>query len=190
MSGIMLPAGCCCDSEGPGSDYPCSYCSGKTPLTLEALFSNITVCTACYVIGAGPVSYKFTTPPPTPIGPYTLTQTAANRCVYEYSAAVSGQIDMYTVSTCTGGSFSFPLINQVIRATFTTSTIAISGWWSHVIWGPMAMYGPNTYFFSATVNPTSVCDGPWSPGNAYSACNTSGPTYMAHSGVASIVASF
>ncbi len=190
MSGIMLPAGCCCDSEGPGSDYPCSYCSGKTPLTLEALFSNITVCTACYVIGAGPVAYKFTTPPPTPAGPYTLTQTVANRCVYEYSAAVSGQIDMYTVSTCTGGSASFPLINQVIRATFTANTIAISGWWTHTIWGPMAMYGPNTYFFGATVNPTSVCDGPWSPGNAYSACNTSGPTYMAHSGAASIVANF
>ena len=58
-----------------------------------------TVCTGCYVTGAGPVSYKFTTPPPTPIGPYTLAQ-ATNPCIYEYSAPVTGQINMYTVATC------------------------------------------------------------------------------------------
>jgi hypothetical protein len=187
MSGILLTAGCCCES---GSPYPCTHCSDKTPQTLEVTFSSITVCSACYVIGGGPVSYKFTTAPPTPAGPYTLAQTAGNRCVYEYSGGVSGQIDMYPVSTCTGGSSSFPLINLVIRATFTASALALSAWWTHASSGPMAMYGPNTYFFSATLNPTSVCDGPWSPGNAYSACNTSGPTYMAHSGTASIVSRF
>jgi len=188
VSGILLPAGCCC--EGGGSPYPCTHCSDKTPLTLEVTFSSIIVCTGCHIIGGGPVSYKFTTPPPTLAGPYKLTQTPANRCVYEYSAAVSGQIDMYTVSTCTGGSLGYPLINMVIRVTFTASTIAVDGWWTHALSGPMAMYGPNTYFFSATLNPISVCDGPWSPGNAYSACNTSGPAYMAHSGTASIVSKF
>lgn len=187
MGAILLPAGCC---RASGSESPCTHCDDKTPVSLSVTFSSLTICTACYVIGGGPVSYKFTTAPPTPAGPYTLAQTGGNPCVYEYSTGVSGQIDMYTVSNCTGGSASFPLIDLVIRATFTASTIALLGWWTHASSGPMAMYGPNTYFFAATVNPTSVCDGPWSPGNAYSACNTSGPSYMAHSGTASIVANF
>ena len=187
MSGILLPAGCCCG--GGGSLYPCLHCTDKTPKTLSATFSSLTICTACYIIGGGPVSYKFTTAPPTPVGPYTLAQTG-DRCVYEYSAAVSGQIDMYTVNDCTGEGYSYPLIDLVIRATFTANTIALDGWWTHEVSGPMAMYGPNTYFFSKTLTPVSVCDGPWTPANGLTACNTSGPSYMGHSGAASIVANF
>ena len=185
MSGIMLPAGCCCDSEGPGSDDPCSYCSGKTPLTLEALFSNITVCTACYVIGAGPVAYKFTTPPPTPIGPYTLAQTA-NPCVYEYSAAVTGQINMYTLPTCPPPGLGWSLIDLKIQATFTTNKLVIYGLWTHQMGGPISFYGPSTYFFMATIDPATVCDGPWSPSNGYTTCNTNGPDYMGYGGSVSI----
>ena len=187
MAGILLPGGCCC---GSGSPYPCTHCSGVTPVSLSVVFSGITVCTDCYVIGGGPVSYKFTTAPPTPAGPYTLAQTAENRCVYEYSAVVSGQIDMYTVSNCSGQGLGYPLYDLVIRATFTENQVELSGWWTHAMGGPMSFYGPNTHFFSATVNPVSVCDGPWSPANGYTACNTGGPSYMGHSGTASIVSDF
>jgi len=187
MGAILLPVGCCCAN---GSENPCTHCDDKTPVSLSVTFSSLTICTACYIIGGGPVSYKFTTAPPTPTGPYTLAQTGGNPCVYEYSTGVSGQIDMYTVNNCTGGGSSFPLINLVIRATFTASTIALSGWWTHAQSGPMAMYGPDTFFFSKTLTPVSVCDGPWSPSNGLVACNTSGPTYMGHSGTASIVANF
>ena len=186
MGAIILPGGCCC--EGGGSESPCSHCDNKTPVDLSVTFSSLTICAACYAIPPGATSYTFTTAPPTPAGPYTLDQTGGNPCIYEYSAAVTGTIGMYTDGTCSGTPASFDLIDLVIRATFTASTIALAGWWTHAQSGPMAIYGPHTYFFSKTLTPVSVCDGPWSPANALVACNTSGPTYMGHSGPASVVA--
>jgi len=177
---VAVPSDCCCG----GSENPCTWCSGRTPVSLQVLFSGLTICTACYVVGGG--SYKFTTPPPAPVGPYTLAQTA-NACVYEYSAGVSGQIDMYATGDCTGASASFPLSDLKIQATFTANQLDVSAWWTHAAWGPMGFYGPDTYFFSATLNPTTVCNGPWTPANGLVACNTNGPAYMGHSGAASVV---
>lgn len=179
---VAVPSDCCCG----GSENPCSHCDTRTPVSLQVLFSGLTVCTACYVIGAGPVAYKFSTAPPTPAGPYTLAQTG-NPCVYKYTAGVSGQIDMYGVVDCTGGSAAYGLIDLMIEATFTANKIALEAWWTHPAWGPMDFYGPYTYFFIGEVDPATVCDGPWTPPNGLVACNTSGPAYMGHSGTLSVV---
>ena len=184
MGAILLPGGCCC---GGGSEDPCTHCDDLTPVSLSVTFSSITLCTACYADGG--ISYEFTTAPPTPAGPYTLTQTG-NPCIYEYSAAVSGQIDMYASADCTGVEANFPLINHVIRVTITANTILLEAWWTRDSNAPMAFYGPNTWYFNKTLTPVSVCDGPWSPSNGLTACNTSGPAFMGHSGTASIVANF
>lgn len=177
---VSVPSDCCCG----GSESPCIACTGRTPVSLQVLFSGLTVCNDCYVIGVG--SYKFGTLPATPAGPYTLAQTG-NHCVYEYSAAASGQIDIFATGNCMGGSAGYPFSDLIIRATFTFNKFEIQGWWVHGLWGPMAMYGPSTYFFTATIDPATVCGGPWTPANGLTVCNTGGPAYMAIAGTASVV---
>lgn len=177
---VAVPSDCCCG----GSENPCTHCSGNTPVSLQVVFSGLTLCTACYVIGGG--SYKFTGVPPTPAGPYTLAQTG-NPCVYEYSAAASGQVNMYATGDCTGATAAFPLLLLEIWATITANKIDLAGWWTHGVWSPMTFYGPYTQFFVATIDPATVCDGPWTPPNGLTACNTTGPSYMGHSGNASVV---
>lgn len=189
MSGILLPAGCCCDSE-TGSLNPCSYCSDKTPVSLEVMFSLITLCTGCRSeFGSDVIGYKLSVVPPLPAGPYTLAQLPGSPCKYQYTAPATGEWTMTSWPDCPANPpYEYPFDQIIINAEFNTASIEIEAFWTHPWWGPMSLHGAQTFFFTGTKS-QAVCDGPFSVTNGLTSCYDT-PVYGGHGGLASVVANW
>ncbi|MDP6526772.1 MAG: hypothetical protein QGH15_21430 [Kiritimatiellia bacterium] len=186
MSGGFHRAGCCCGSGG-GSSSPCGYCSDRTPVSLEVMFSSIVVCTGCrQEFGGGVIGYMLSVIPPTPAGPYTLTQVAGDNCKYRYTVPVTGEWMMSLWPGCPDeGALFFPFMDLVIEATFNSASIEMEAFWTHAMYGPMTLHGAQSFFFAGSKSQT-VCDGPFTITNDRSSCYNT-PDNGGHSGLATVV---
>ena len=109
MAGILHKAGCCCET-------PCAECTDGdgTPKTLRVTFSGITLCPSCYnILTAG--SVKWTTNPTVPVGPYILTQTAGNPCIWQYSESSNAVRTWYTDNACTAGAVNYNVSSLLVQ---------------------------------------------------------------------------
>ena len=157
MSGILLPAGCCCGC----SDTPCVYCSDRTPTIMRVTFSGVSWCTNCaYYSGSWTASKKWTTYPATLAGPYDCTQIAA--CEWEYSAASSGKITHYTDAGCSAGGVAYDQTLKVRVELISLTTIRLTAGFFHDTPPPHSP-GYQFPFHSGwpDVTRTTSCGGPW-----------------------------
>ena len=162
MSGILLPAGCCCKK---GSTSSCENCD-LTPIGLTVVFSGITLCTNCIEHSAG--SDKYTSNPAVPNGSFTLTQDAPGRpCTYLYNEAASGELTQYEDDVCEGNVHAtFDIDRLFIQATIGPSTIKLGALWrtdgsllsGGIFTDDSAHDGSDCFSFSSMTNTKTDCE--------------------------------